>query len=222
MTTESQLKTRVREAWHEAWDKGNVDALDGLLAATFTRTTEGSDTSLSAAEFKEEILATRRAFPDFTTTIDELVEDGDQLAIFWTSRGTHRDELHGIPTTNRRGHHLRLEPVHGRRRPIEQRARHLGHPSPAHRPRHLDGARRSGAGDDRLPGRRAGPGAVEGVQPAVRHRRHRRQHHGRRPGARAGGERLLLDLPRPAPGHGVHPAHLVDLARAVPALPTSG
>ena len=30
-----------------------------------------------------------------------IVEDGDQLAIFWTSRGTHRDELHGIPTTNR-------------------------------------------------------------------------------------------------------------------------
>jgi steroid delta-isomerase-like uncharacterized protein len=101
MTTQSQLKTRVREAWHEAWDKGNVDALDGLLAADFARTTQGSDKSLSAAELKEEILATRRAFPDLTTSINDIVEDGDQLAIFWTSRGTHRDELLGIPTTNR-------------------------------------------------------------------------------------------------------------------------
>ena len=48
-TPESQLKTRVREAWHEAWDKGNVDALDGLLADDFARTTQGSDTSQSAA-----------------------------------------------------------------------------------------------------------------------------------------------------------------------------
>ena len=101
MTTESPLKTRVREAWHEAWDKGNVDALDGLLADGFTRTTRGSDESLSAAEYKEQILQTRRAFPDLTTSIDDIVEDGDQLAIFWTSRGTHRDELLGIPTTNR-------------------------------------------------------------------------------------------------------------------------
>ena len=101
MTTESQLKTRVRTAWHEAWDKGNVDALDDVLTDDFVRTTQGSDTTLSAAEFKDEILATRRAFPDLTTSIDTIVEDGDQLAIFWTSRGTHRDELHGIPSTNR-------------------------------------------------------------------------------------------------------------------------
>ena len=101
MTTESQLKTRVREAWHEAWDKGNVDALDGLLADEFRRVTQGSDTPLSVDAYTEQILQTRRAFPDLTTSIDDIVEDGDQLAIFWTSRGTHRDELHGIPTTNR-------------------------------------------------------------------------------------------------------------------------
>ena len=101
MTTESQLKTRVRAAWHEAWDKGNVDALDDVLTDDFVRTTQGSDKTLSVVAFKEEILATRRAFPDLTTSIDTIVEDGDQLAIFWTSRGTHRDELHGVPTTNR-------------------------------------------------------------------------------------------------------------------------
>jgi steroid delta-isomerase-like uncharacterized protein len=101
MTSKSELKDRVRQAWHEAWDKGNVDALDEVLAGDFARTTHGSDRSLSAGAFKEEILAARRAFPDLTTSIDDIVEDGDQLAIFWTSRGTHREELHGVPTTNR-------------------------------------------------------------------------------------------------------------------------
>lgn len=102
MTTESQLKTRVREAWHEAWDKGNVEALDGILTDDFARTTQGSDTSLSVAGFKEEILATRRAFPDLITSIDDLIEEGDRMAIFWTSTGTHHDELLGVPATNRR------------------------------------------------------------------------------------------------------------------------
>jgi steroid delta-isomerase-like uncharacterized protein len=101
MATESQLKARIREVWHEAWDKGNVDALDGLLADDFQRVTQGSVAPLSAAEYKAQILQTRHAFPDLTTSIDDIVEDGDQLAIFWTSRGTHRDELLGIPTTNR-------------------------------------------------------------------------------------------------------------------------
>lgn len=101
MAADSELKTRVREAWHEAWDKGNVDALDGLLADDFVRVTHGSDTPLSAADYKEQILQTRRAFPDLTTSIDDMMEDGDQLAIFWTSTGTHRNELLGIPTTGR-------------------------------------------------------------------------------------------------------------------------
>jgi steroid delta-isomerase-like uncharacterized protein len=101
MAPDSELKARVREAWHEAWDKGNVDALDGLLADDFSRVTHGSGTPLSATAYKEQIVATRRAFPDLTTSIDDIVQDGDQLAIFWTSTGTHRDELLGIPTTNR-------------------------------------------------------------------------------------------------------------------------
>lgn len=102
MAMESQFKARVCQAWHEAWDKGNVDALDDLLADDFERTSAGSDTRLSAAEFKEEILATRRAFPDLVTSIDNFLEDGDQVAIFWTSTGTHRAELLGVPATNRR------------------------------------------------------------------------------------------------------------------------
>ncbi len=102
MAPESQLKTRVREEWREAWDKGNVDALDGLLADGFERITQGSDQTLSAGALKEEILATRRAFPDLTTTIDDLIEEGDRMAIFWTCTGTHHDELLGVPATRRR------------------------------------------------------------------------------------------------------------------------
>jgi len=102
MATETPLKTRLREAWSEAWDKGNVDALDGVLAEGFVRTTQGSDRSLTAAELKEDILTTRRAFPDLVTTIDDIIQDGNQVAIFWNSVGTHQAELLDIPATKRR------------------------------------------------------------------------------------------------------------------------
>lgn len=101
MITDSPLKAAVAQAWARAWDDGDVDALDDLLAPGFTRHTQGSDTALSAEELKKEILATRQAFPDLVTTIDDLVLDGDRLAIFWTSTGTHQAELLGIPATRR-------------------------------------------------------------------------------------------------------------------------
>ncbi|WP_125612425.1 ester cyclase [Specibacter cremeus] len=102
MAQESELKARVRRVWHAAWDDGDVDALDALLAEDYSRTTHGSDKPLAADEFKDAIRATRRAFPDLATTIEDLIEEDGHLAIFWSSTGTHRDELFGVPATNRR------------------------------------------------------------------------------------------------------------------------
>jgi len=102
MAQESELKTRVRRIWHEVWDEGDTDALDDLLSATFVRTTQGSPGSLDTAHTKAAIEATRAAFPDLTTTIESIVEEDGTLAIFWSSTGTHRSELFGVPATNRR------------------------------------------------------------------------------------------------------------------------
>lgn len=102
MAQESELKTRVRQVWHAVWDDGDVDALDVLLADDFERTTHGSLRPLNSEEFKDAIRATREAFPDLTTTVEDLIEQDGQLAIYWSSTGTHRSELFGVPATNRR------------------------------------------------------------------------------------------------------------------------
>ncbi|WP_026556005.1 ester cyclase [Arthrobacter sp. 35W] len=102
MAQESELKTRVREIWHAVWDDGDVDALDALLADGYTRTSNASPAALGAGEFKDMVRTTREAFPDFSTTITALAQDGDQLAIFWSSTGTHSSELFGVPATHRR------------------------------------------------------------------------------------------------------------------------
>ena len=41
----------------------------------------------------------RGSFPDWHSTFEELVAEGDTVAGRWTGRGTHRGEMQGIPPT---------------------------------------------------------------------------------------------------------------------------
>lgn len=100
--TESPRKKRVREAWAAAWDRGEVDALDDLLAPSYERSSPSAAHAQDRDTFKRSILATRKAFPDLSTTIDELVQEGEQLAIRWHSTGTHTGAFLDVPPTGRR------------------------------------------------------------------------------------------------------------------------
>ena len=41
------------------------------------------------------------AFPDWHTTIDDMVAEGDRVVVRITSNGTHRGEMQGIPATGK-------------------------------------------------------------------------------------------------------------------------
>jgi steroid delta-isomerase-like uncharacterized protein len=94
-------KGRVIETWAAAWDRGEVDALDDLLSPHYRRRKSVGDEEQSLAAFKASITAIRSAFPDLVTTIDDIVTDGDRLAVRWHSRGRHEGSFLGVPPTNR-------------------------------------------------------------------------------------------------------------------------
>jgi steroid delta-isomerase-like uncharacterized protein len=48
------------------------------------------------------VLASRTAFPDQRVTVDDLLADGDRVAVRFTFRGTHRGDLLGFAPTGRR------------------------------------------------------------------------------------------------------------------------
>ena len=100
MTGEAR-KERVAAAWSAAWDRGEVDALDDLLDPSYRRRSSPQDEGETLAQFKASIVTTRAAFPDLVTTIDELVLDGDRMAIRWHSTGTHDRPFLGVPATGR-------------------------------------------------------------------------------------------------------------------------
>jgi steroid delta-isomerase-like uncharacterized protein len=99
--SDDDRKKRVIEIWAAAWDRGEVDALDDLLSPGYRRRKSVGDQGQSLAEFKASITATRSAFPDLTTVIDEIVADGDRLAVRWHSRGRHERSFLGVPPTKR-------------------------------------------------------------------------------------------------------------------------
>jgi steroid delta-isomerase-like uncharacterized protein len=100
MSDNDDRRDRIRAAWEAAWDRGDVDALDDLLSPTYRRFGSGGD-GQDATEFKASIIATRSAFPDLVTTVDEIVVEGDRAAVRWHSSGSHKHSFLGVPATER-------------------------------------------------------------------------------------------------------------------------
>jgi steroid delta-isomerase-like uncharacterized protein len=101
MSDNDVRRSRIQEAWVAAWDRGEVDALDALLSADYRRV--GSAGAVQdRTEFKASIVATRSAFPDLATVVDDVVVEGDRAAIRWHSTGNHAHSFLGVPATKRR------------------------------------------------------------------------------------------------------------------------
>jgi predicted ester cyclase len=91
----------ITETWAAAWDRGDVTALDSVLDPRYRRRTDASDEGQDLDAFKASITAIRSAFPDLTTTIDDILVEGDRAAVRWHSRGRHDRPFLGVPPTHR-------------------------------------------------------------------------------------------------------------------------
>jgi len=95
-----ERRTRIEKAWESVWDRGEVDVLDDLLSPDYQRW-GSEEVAQGRNEFKASIIATRSAFPDLVTTIDEIVVEGDRAAVRWHSTGSHEHSFLGVPATKR-------------------------------------------------------------------------------------------------------------------------
>jgi predicted ester cyclase len=103
MTEPSPVHATGGDDGHETWNKKNIverfvhEALDkGLLDVVDETRGEFAEQS------KRRITAWRTAFPDFSTTIEQLLADGEWVAFRLKHRGTHRGEFLGVAPTGRR------------------------------------------------------------------------------------------------------------------------
>jgi steroid delta-isomerase-like uncharacterized protein len=101
MTETLDRTTHIRSAWRAAWDHGRVEALDELLSPSYVRRRGPASAPQDREQFKDSVRAVRLAFPDLRTEIEEIVEEGDRLAIRWRSTGRHTGTFLGVPATGK-------------------------------------------------------------------------------------------------------------------------
>jgi predicted ester cyclase len=88
---------RFNELFVECWRTGDIDILDEALAPEFVYHSPGAPPDLGG--FKQSLLMLRAAFPDMSSTVEELFAEGDKVADRLTWQATHQGELMGIPPT---------------------------------------------------------------------------------------------------------------------------
>jgi steroid delta-isomerase-like uncharacterized protein len=94
-------KGLVERFVEEFWNEGNLSAADELMALDARIHLPTGDV-VNPDEAKSFAATWRESFPDWHSTFEELVAEGDRVAERWTGRGVHRGELMGIPPTGRR------------------------------------------------------------------------------------------------------------------------
>jgi steroid delta-isomerase-like uncharacterized protein len=94
-------KAIVRRIVQEIWNAGNLDLADKLVSADYVDNVAGSGSPVGPEGFKDAVSGVRDAFPDFTITINDMISEGDKVALVWTFIGTHKGELMGIAPTEK-------------------------------------------------------------------------------------------------------------------------
>ena len=95
-------KALITRAYDEVFNAGNTDALGEILSADIVdhSAMPGSPPGLEGA--KQTIGMFLTAFPDLKITVEDMIAEGDKVAVRMTMSGTHKGDFMGIPATGKR------------------------------------------------------------------------------------------------------------------------
>lgn len=101
----------VRRFFDEVWSQGLFHVIDELLAEDHVHHL-GDDELKGPAAVKDLVIYLRLALPDLQFVIDDVVADGDKVAVRWTASGTHSGHSAGIEATGMRVVYSGMDLVH--------------------------------------------------------------------------------------------------------------
>ena len=97
-----ESKAIVRRFWG-VWEEGNIDLVDELLAPDYINHTPASSDQPTGPEGVKGVVAMfRSAIPDLRVVVEDMIAEGDKVAVRYTLEGTHEGELFGVPPTGQR------------------------------------------------------------------------------------------------------------------------
>jgi len=95
-------KEIVRRFSDDVWGQGDLKAADEVLAVDLVEHNPLPGQGAGREGHKQVVTLYRSAFPDLRVTTEDLVADGDRVALRWKADGTHLGELMGMAPTGKR------------------------------------------------------------------------------------------------------------------------
>jgi len=96
----NENKKLIRRYIEERWNERKLRLIDELVAPNFLLHTPTGDIDLPT--FKEAIGGYLQSFPDSHVKLEDVLADGDKVAIRYTFSGTHSADFMGVMATGRR------------------------------------------------------------------------------------------------------------------------
>jgi predicted ester cyclase len=100
MSTEEN-KALSRRVIEEIFNKQNPALVDELIDTNFVDHGIAGKGFKGPEGFKQYVTTFITAFPDLHLTIDDMVAEGDKVALRLTARGTHKGDFMGIDPTGK-------------------------------------------------------------------------------------------------------------------------
>ena len=98
MSDQTREKNRhTVETLFETFNTGDLGRMDDLIAADYV----GPQGDRGPDGFRKVIMGLRTAFPDIHYTVDEMVAEGDSVAVRWHWTGTHRGPFRAYAPTGK-------------------------------------------------------------------------------------------------------------------------
>ena len=97
---QARNKAVAMRVFDEIFNQGTFQVADEIYAPDFQN--HGLHRSVDLETDQEAVHAEKKAFPDLRMSVQEMVAEGDKVAVLWTFQGTHTGSgYEGLPPTGR-------------------------------------------------------------------------------------------------------------------------
>ncbi len=97
----SDAKSLVLNYIEQVWNGADPAAFDSLAGPSYVYSL-GGQPPLNRDAMKQFLQAVRVAFPDWRAEVEDIIAEGETVAVRWTCSATHEGVFRGIPPTGRR------------------------------------------------------------------------------------------------------------------------
>ena len=101
MSIEKNKELIIREV-EGIYNAKDISVADQIYSPDFVKHTPNAPRAVTFAQLKKDVAEIYEAFPDLNLNIDDLIAEGDKVAMRWTLSATHKKEWQGILATGKK------------------------------------------------------------------------------------------------------------------------